>query len=68
MLIERIKIEDVPEFNTRIKNAFRRNDIIYLDEAEVFDVYWHHITGIGEKSMKIIYSAIYKYYYKGEKL
>lgn len=66
--MQNIRIEDIPEFDTRIKNIFRRREIIYLKEIEEKNIDLNRITGLGKKSCKIIYKAIYKYIYKKEEI
>lgn len=67
--MENIKIEDIPEFDTRIKNALRRRGFVYLQDIEIWGpTYLKQITGLGKKSWKIIFTALYKYVYKKEEL
>lgn len=60
--MEIIKIEDIPEFDTRIKNIFRRANYIYLDEIENIPLL--RMRGISKKTYLIVSKAIYKYLYK----
>ena len=64
MEIERIKIEDVKEFNTLIKNALRRRGYKYLDELRGFDyASIQRFRGIGKKSANIIMNVLMDTYY-----
>lgn len=62
--LERIKIADVKEFDTRIKNIFRRRGYEYLDQLKGFDyASIQRITGIGKKAANTIMTVLMDTYY-----
>lgn len=61
---ERILISDIKEFDTRIKNIFRRRGYVYLDQLKVYDyASIQRITGIGKKTANIIMQVLEDTFY-----